>query len=185
MIDFGDTRQKMDKSVQILKEEVSTIRTGRATPSLIENIQCQVYQNSQNLKLKEIASIAVSDPQTLIVQPWDVSIIGEIKQCILAANIGLTPVVEGNLIRISIPPLTVERRQEYVKLLKKKTEEARIAIRNIRRDKMVQIKEFFDQKQISEDEKFRIEQELQKITDEFIQKINEIEKIKEQELLQI
>lgn len=184
-VDFDQTRFLMQKVLGHLQGEISTIRTGRASPALIENIICQVYQGTQNLRLKELASITVGDPQTLLVQPWDSSIIGEIRQGILAANIGLTPVVEGNVIRISIPPLTFERRQEYIKLLHQKAEESRVAIRNIRRDKMVEIKQNFEEKQLSEDEKFRAEQELQKITDEYIKKVEEMGKRKEEELLRI
>jgi len=185
MVDFTDTRQRMEKSIGVLREEVATIRTGRASPALIENIVVNAYQGTQSLRLKELASITVSDPQTLIVQPWDSSIIGELRQGILAANLGLTPVIEGGFIRVSIPPLTAERRAEYVKLLKRKTEEARIAIRNIRRDKMVEIKEEFENKNITEDEKFRVEEELQKITDEYVTMVGEIEEKKEAELVQI
>ncbi len=146
MVDFSETKLRMEKSLQVLKEEIASIRTGRATPALIENVLCSVYQGTQNLRIKELASVTVSDPQTLAVQPWDGSIIGEIKQGILAANIGLTPVVDGGVIRIAIPALTGERRQEYIKLLRQKSEEARVAIRNIRRDKMVHLREDFEKK---------------------------------------
>jgi ribosome recycling factor len=185
LMDFADTRQKMEKSLQRLREEIATIRTGRASPALIENIVCQVYQGTQSLKLNQLASITASDPQILVVQPWDSSIVGEIKNGILAANVGLTPVIEGNAIRISVPPLTTERRQEYVKLLRQKAEEARVAIRNVRRDKMVEIKEEFENKRLTEDEKFRTEEELQKITDSYIEMVGELEKKKEAELLQV
>lgn len=175
----------MEKSLEVLKIEMTTIRTGRATPALIENISCSVYQGAQKLRLIELASITASGPQTLIVQPWDGSIIGEIKQGILAANVGLTPVVDGGVVRISIPPLTSERRQEYIKLIHQKAEEAKIAIRNVRRDKMVEIKNAFDEKALSEDEKFKSEQDLQKITDEFVLKVDDQGRKKEEELLQI
>lgn len=185
MMDFADTRQRMEKSLLVLQEEIASIRTGRATPALVENILCSVYQGTQNLRVKELASITVSDPQTLMVQPWDGSIIGEIKQGILAANVGLTPVIDGGVIRLSIPALTAERRQEYVKLLHQKSEEARVAIRNVRRDKMVVIKNAFEDKKLSEDEKFKAEADLQKVTDEYIGRIGEMEKKKEAELLQV
>lgn len=184
-MDFSQTRVLMQKAVEHFKSEISTIRTGRASPALIENIVCSVYQTTQSLRLKELASISASDPQTLVVQPWDVSIIGEIKQGILAANVGLTPVIDGVVIRITVPPMTAERRQEYVKLLKQKAEEARIVIRNVRREEMVEIKESFDKKELSEDEKFRAEQKLQKITDEFIESVDSVAGKKEQELLQV
>jgi len=183
--DFDQTKVLMQKAVDRFRQEISTIRTGRATPALIENIVCQVYQGSQNLRLSQLASITASDPQTLVVQPWDSSIIGEIKNGILAANVGLTPVIDGAVIRVSIPPLTAERRQEYVKLLRQKAEEARVAIRNVRRDKMVEIKEEFESKRLTEDEKFRAEEELQKITDSYIEMVGEVEKKKETELLQV
>ena len=185
MIDFNPTKEKMEKSLLKFREEIGGIRTGRASASLVENLLCSVYQGTQNLRLKELASITSPDPQSLLIQPWDGSVIGEVKQSILAANIGLTPVVEGSAVRIAVPPLTGERRQEYIKLLGQKSEEARIAVRNIRRDQMESIKDSFEGKNLSEDEKFRAEAELQKITDGFIAKIQEAEKKKEEELLQV
>lgn len=185
MADFTETRQRMEKSLLALREEIAAIRTGRASPAIIENIVCPVYQGTQKLRVMELGSISSSDPQTLVIQPWDGTIIGEIKQGILAANIGLTPVIDGSLIRLSVPPLTSERRQEFIKLLRQRSEENRVAMRNIRRDKMVDIKDDFDRKLMGEDEKFKLEQELQKITDEYIGKVNDIEKRKEMELLQV
>lgn len=185
MVVFDDTRQRMEKSLEILKTEMATVQTGRATPALIENIVCSVYQGTQKLRLIELGSITAPDPQTLVVQPWDGSVIGEIKQGILVANVGLTPVIDGGVIRISVPPLTTERRQEYIKLIRRKAEEARVAVRNVRRDKMVEIKKNFDNKLLSEDEEFKAEQDLQKITDEYINKIDETGRKKERELLQI
>jgi len=185
MVDFNETRQRMEKSLEVLRAEMATVRTGRATPALVENVSCSVYQGAQKLRLIELASITAADPQTLVVQPWDNSIIGDIKQGIMAANIGLTPVIDGGIIRITIPPLTSERRQEYTKLIRQKAEEARVAVRNVRRDKMMAIKRDFDEKSLGEDEKFKSEQDLQKITDEYIQKIDELAKRKEEELLQI
>lgn len=185
VIDFNDTKQKMEKSFQVLREEVASIRTGRAMPVLIENVVCLVYQGTQNLRVKELASITVGDPQTLVIQPWDGSIISEIKNGILAANVGLTPVVDGGVIRIAVPAMTSERREEYVKLLGQKTEESKVAIRNVRRDKMVEIKGQFDNKGLSENEKFQLETELQKLTDGFVGKIDELAKKKGIELLQV
>jgi len=185
MVDFTDTKFSMQKTLDHLQVEISAIRTGRATPALIENVICAVYQGTQNLRVKELASINVSDPQTIIIQPWDGSIIGEIKNGILAANVGLTPVVDGAFIRVSVPALTTERRLEYVKLLHQKAEEARVALRNVRRDKMVTIKNAFEEKKLSEDEKFKAEQDLQKVTDEYVEKVTQMEKRKEMEILQI
>jgi len=185
MVDFTDIKQRMEKSLEVFKEEIASIRTGRATPALVENVLCAAYQGTQNLRIKELASISVADQQTLVVQPWDGSIIGEIKQGILAANVGLTPVIDGGIIRLSIPALTAERRQEYVKLLHQKVEEAKVALRNIRRDKMIVIKNDFESKKMGEDDKFKAEADLQKVTDEYVEKVIGIEKKKEGEILQI
>lgn len=185
MVDLADIRLKMEKALEVLRGELSSIRIGRATPSLVENIICPVYGGTQKLKVVELGTITASDPQTIIITPWDVSIIGEIRQGILAANVGLNPIIDGEVIRIAIPPLSIERRQEFVKLLHQQLENGRIMIRQIRRDKMVEIKKAFEAKELNEDEKFRLEQDLQKITDEFIGKIEEMGKKKETELLAI
>lgn len=169
----------MQKSVNFFKTEISSIRTGRAVPALIENIPCNAYGGASRLTIKELGTISAIDPQTLIIQPWDISVIGEIRQGVLAANVGLTPVIDNNVIRISVPPLTTERRQEYAKLLRQKMEESRIAIRNIRQDKLRSIRDIFEEKKISEDEKFKAEEDLQKMTDEFVKIIEEIGEKKE------
>jgi len=182
MVDFTETRQLMQHSLDHFKLEISAIRTGRAVPALIENIICNAYGGASRLTVKELGTITTSDSQTLLVQPWDLSVVGEIRQGILAANVGLTPVIDNNLIRISIPSLTTERRAEYVKLLHQKMEETRVSIRNLRQDKLREIKTSFEGKALSEDEKFKAEEDLQKITDEFIGKVEEMGKKKEEEL---
>ena len=184
-MDFVDTKAFMQKAVEHFKAEISSIRTGRAVPALIENIVCPAYGGTQRLMVKELGTITTVDTQTLVVQPWDVSIIGEIKQGVLAANVGLTPVIDNNLIRISVPALTTERRGEYVKLLHQKAEETRITGRNIRQDKMRVIKTAFEEKHISEDEKFHSEEELQKITDEFMVMVEGLGKKKELEIMTV
>jgi len=183
MISFEDTKEGMQRAIDHFRGEIASIRTGRAVPALVENIVCNAYGGASKLTVKELGSITASDPQTLIIQPWDPSVIGEIRQGILAANVGLTPVIDNNLIRILVPPLTTERRQEYVKLLRQKTEECRIALRNVRQDKRKEIEEAFTQKEISEDEKFQAEEELQKVTDEFEKKLEELANKKEQEIM--
>lgn len=181
-MDFGQTSALMQKAIDHFKGEIASIRTGRAVPALIENIVCAAYGGTQKLTVKELGTITTSDPQTLVVQPWDQSVIGEIRQGILVANVGLTPVIDNTIIRISVPALTTERRLEYVKLLKQKMEEARVSVRNVRQDKMREIKAAFEEKNISEDDKFKGEEELQKITDGFIGNIEEIAEKKEQEI---
>ena len=181
-MDFTNTKSLMQKSVDFFKTEIASIRTGRAVPALIENIVCNAYGGASRLTIKELGTIATMDAQTLVVQPWDPSTLGEIRQGILIANVGLTPVIDNNIIRISVPSLTSERRSEYVKLLHHKMEETKIVIRNVRQDEQKLIREIFDKKKISEDEKFKAEEDLQKITDEFITSVQTISDKKEQEI---
>jgi len=178
-------RSKMQQVLSLVGTDIGAVRTGRATPALVEDIQVSVYGGQQKLKLNELATITISDPQTITLEPWDKSIIGEIRQGILAANVGLNPVAAGEVIRISMPPLTSEDREKYVKLLSTKLENGRVMIRQIRGDAMHEIKKSSEAKEISEDEKFAQEKRLQGVTDEFIEKINQAGEKKKQELLQI
>jgi ribosome recycling factor len=175
----------MQQVLDLIASDVGAIRTGRATPAIIEGLEITVYGGTQKLKVNELATITAPDTQTLILDPWDKSIIGEVRQGILAANIGMNPVIDGEVIRISLPPLTTEDREKYAKLLSTKLENGRIMIRQIRGDGMHDIKKDFEEKEIGEDEKFGQEKHLQGITDEFIGKINEVGERKKQELLQI
>lgn len=183
--DLTDLCDRMEKAYRVIVGDVATIRTGRASPALVEEIVCEVYEGSQRLKLKELASITVADTQTLVVTPWDQAILEEIFKCLQKSERGLTPVKEANSLRIKLPPLTGERREEYLKLLGKKLEGGRVMIRQIRRDEMVEIRQAFENKELNEDEKFRLEQEVQKITDEVVEKIDELGKRKEEELLSV
>ena len=185
MVSLDDIRPRMEKAFEILRTEVASIRTGRATSALVENIACSVYGGTQRLKVVELGTIATPDPGTITITPWDVSIIGEIRQGIGAANVGLTPIVDGEVIRIGVPPLSSERREEYVKLLGRHLENGRIMIRQIRHDKMAELKRAADSKELPEDDRFRLEEELQKITDEFMERIEELGKRKEEELLAV
>jgi len=181
----SEMRQKMQKALMILQEDLSTVRTGRAMPSLVENVVVTVYDGAQRLRIKELATISASDPQTLVLQPFDPSIAGEIQKGIMEANIGLTPSSDGNIIRISIPPLSQERRQELIKLMKQKLENGRIAIRQIRQDARNIIRKQHNDKEISEEQMFTLDKEIQKITDEVMIPVDEMGNKKEQELLQI
>ncbi|PIQ70419.1 ribosome recycling factor [Candidatus Shapirobacteria bacterium CG03_land_8_20_14_0_80_40_19] len=182
MLDFSDTKLSMQKAVDHFKSEIAAIRTGRAVPALIENISCLAYGGASKLTVKELGTIASMDAQTLVIQPWDFSVIGEIRQGILAANVGLTPVIDNNLIRISVPGLTAERRNEYTKLLHQKMEQTRVSIRSIRSDKKKDIENLFNGKSISEDDKFGAEEELQRITDGFIANVDGLGEKKEKEI---
>jgi len=184
-MDEGTVRSKMQEVLDMVVTDIGTIRTGRATPGLIEELEVAVYGGQQKLKINELATISSPDVQTLVIDPWDKSIIGDIKQGILAANIGFNPAVDGEIIRISLPPLTTEDREKYVKLLSTKLENGRVMIRQVRSDAMRGIKKSFENKELSEDEKFNKEKHLQETTDEFVGKIDENGKRKEVELLQV
>lgn len=184
-MDEVQVRQKMQAALASLQDTVSTIRSGRATPSLIQNLEVMVYGGTQRLRILEVASVTSPDPQTLVIDPWDKSIIGEIKKGIEAANIGMNPSIDGEIIRISVPPLTTEDREKFVKLLSVKLEEARVAVRQIRGDFMKSIKQEFDERKITEDEKFAFEKNLQNLTDEFVAKIEDIGNKKKSELMQL
>ena len=184
-MDEASIRSKMQQVLDLVTSDIGSIRTGRASPALVEGLVVAVYGGTQKLKVNELATISAPDTQTLVIDPWDKSIIGEIRQGILAANIGMNPSIDGELIRISLPPLTTEDREKYVKLLSSKLEGGRIMIRQIRGDGMHEIKKKFEEKELSEDEKFAQEKRLQEITDEFIKNIDEVGERKKQELLQI
>ena len=182
---INETRLKMQKGLQVLMGDIATVRTGRATPALVENVVVSVYGGTQRLKIMELATISASDPQTLVLSPFDTSILSEMQKGIMEANIGLTPSTDGNVIRISIPPLSEERRIELIKLMKQKLENGRIAIRQIRQDARNIVRKKHIDKEMSEEEMYRIEKEIQKITDEMILSVDEMGRKKEEELLQI
>ena len=184
-MDEASVRVRMQQVVDLVTSDIGGIRTGRATPALVESLEIPVYGGTQKLKLIELATISAPDTQTLVVDPWDKSVIGEIRQGILAANIGMNPSIDGELIRIVLPPLTTEDREKYVKLLSTKLENGRVMMRQIRGDVMHEIKKRFEAKEISEDEKFGQEKSLQGLTDEFVAKIESGGERKKQELLQI
>ena len=185
MTDLIDIKQKMQKTVDFVKTDVSTIRTGRASTALVENIVIKAYGGSTAMKVMEMASISTPDAQSIAISPYDQSTIGEIRRDIEAANIGLTPIIDNNLVRIAVPALTAERRQEYVKLLHTKLEDGRVKVRQIRHDHMSELKRAFEEKEITEDDRKRNEEELQKITDAMMTQIESIGEAKETELTTI
>lgn len=181
-MDINQTRSKMQKVLEIVSSDLSTVRTGRATPSIVENIIINAYGGTQKLRVLELATIGVSDSQTIVITPFDSSIIGEIQKGIMEANVGLNPVVDGQLIRISIPPLSGERREELITLVNQKLEGGRIQIRQVRHEAMDEIKKQFNNKEIGEDDLMRFEKEIQGITDETIKAIDDLGIKKEEEL---
>lgn len=184
-MDESVVKSKMQFSLDAAASDIGGIRTGRATPSLVENIVCPAYGGTQRLKVVELATISAPDPSQIVINPWDKSIIGDIKKGIMEANIGMNPMMDGEVIRISMPPLTTEDREKYVKILSGKLETGKVVIRQLRADEMHEIKKKFEAKEMTEDEKFGNEKKLQEITDEFVGKIEEMGEKKKQELLQI
>lgn len=179
---LSELRQKMTKTVEALGRDFKKIRTGRASTALLDGIKVECYDT--RMPLDQVASLSVPESRLITIQPWDQSIIGEIEKSILKSELGLTPMNDGKLIRISIPPLTEERRKELAKLARKMAEEGKIAIRNHRRDANEMFKQLKNDKDISEDEFFKAQDDVQKVTDEFIEKIDNITKEKEKEILE-
>lgn len=184
-MDEASITAKFQKVVDLVSTDVSSIRTGRATPSLVENIVVPAYGGTQNMKVLEVASITTPDPTTLVISPWDKSIIGDIKKGILEANVGLNPNIDGDIIRITIATLTTEDREKYVKLLSQKIESGKVMIRQVRSEQMQSIKKGFEEKDITEDEKFTQEKNLQETVDKFVKVLEEKGETKKTELLQI
>jgi len=171
----------MDKIVALFVNDIASIRTGRATPGLIENIVVTVY-GSQKMRLIELGSIGVPDVRSLTFQPWDQGLIREIANGITAANTGMNPAIDGQIIRMSLPMMTMEQREDYIKLLGRKLEAARVMIRDARGDFRNGLQRAKQEKTVSEDEFKRDETELQKITDEFIKKLEDLAEKKETEI---
>ena len=175
--------EKMRKTVEGLKQELVSVRTGHATPALIEHVK--VEYAGVPTPLNQIAGIFAPEANLLIVQPWDKSSIRSIEKAIMTSDLGLNPVSDGNVIRINIPPLSEERRQELIKVVRRRVEERRVAIRNIRREAMDELKELEKNKEISQDEYKRVSNQLQKLTDGFIAEAEQVGGNKETELLQV
>ncbi len=180
---FEDLKDRMGKSIESLKREYSRLRTGRASISLLDGIRVSYYDTPT--PLNQMASLAVPEPRLIVIQPWDKTAIEDIEKAILKSELGLTPMNDGKVIRISIPPLTEERRKELVKVARKMSEENKVAIRNIRRDANEMLKDLKKEKEISEDELFRSQEEVQKATDQFISQVDELCAAKEKEILEI
>jgi len=179
---YEDTRQSMQKTITSLKNELNRVRTGRASLSLLDGIRVDYYGTPT--PLNQMATLSVPESRLIVIQPWDVSVIKEIEKAILKSDLGLTPSSDGKLIRISVPPLTEERRKQLVKVVHKIAEDHKIGVRNIRRDANELIKSLKKDGDVSEDDAFRGQDEVQKITDEFIQAIDALYAEKEQEILE-
>jgi len=175
--------QKMRKSLDVIQRELVTIRTGRASPALIEHVKVD-YAGSV-LPLNQLASITTPNASMLIVQPWDKSSMNIIEKAILKSDLGLTPINDGRMIRINIPQLSEERRQELLKVVRRRIEEGKIAVRNVRRDALEELKTQEKDKNISQDELKQLQNQLQKLTDTFIARIDQAGKDKEKEVMEV
>ena len=178
-----DTDERMTKSVDALKRELSTLRTGRATPSLLDNINVDYYGTST--PLNQLASVSAPDAQAIIIQPWDKGSIQDIEKSLSTSDLGFNPSNDGNQITVPIPPLTQERRLEIVRLLKKKIEDGKVSIRNVRRDSVDRLRKLEKDKSISQDDSRRGQDQIQKSTDSYTKLIDDISKAKEGEITQV
>jgi len=181
--EIANGRKRMEKAIEDFRKELSTIRTGRASISILDNIQVDYY--GVPTPINQVAQLAVPEPTLITVQPYDVSLVGPLEKSIRASDLGLNPSNDGRLIRIPIPPLTEERRKQLAKHIHKVLEDHRTAVSNIRRDVNDHLKKMLKDKAISEDEEKRSLDEIQKITDEYIRKLEEVAKKKEQEILTV
>jgi ribosome recycling factor len=180
---YAEAKTRMKGAVQALEEDLAAVRTGRASPALVEKLQVEYY--GVLTPLIQLASIGVPEPRSLLIRPYDATTLKAIEKSILASDLGLTPNNDGKAIRLNLPPLTEERRRDLVKIVRNRLEEARIAVRNVRRDSIRDLREFENEKLISEDELKRGEDELQNITDNFINEINELGDRKEVEVMEV
>jgi len=179
---LSQCHQNMNNTIEALRKEFMRIRTGRASTALLEGIKVHCYDTQ--MPLDQVASLSAPESRLITIKPWDQSIIGEIEKSILKSELGLTPLNDGKIIRIPIPPLTEERRKELAKLAKKMAEEGKVSVRNHRREANELFKELKNEKEISEDEFFKCQEEVQKITDQFIKRVDEITAEKEKEILE-
>jgi len=180
---YHESEERMKSAIQTLDEDLAAIRTGRANPGLVEKLPVEYY--GVPTPLVQLATISVPESRTLLIRPFDASTLRAIERAILASDLALTPHNDGKGIRLNLPPLTEERRRDLVKIVHNRLEEARVAVRNVRRDVIKELREYEQEKLISEDDLEDGEEELQKITDRYIEKIGEIGERKEKEIMEV
>lgn len=178
-----DAQTRMAKSVEALRHELTKLRTGRANTALVDHLKVNYY--GSEVPLSQVASVAINDSRSLTITPWEKNMVAAVEKAIMASDLGLTPNTSGTLIRINLPALTEERRRELSKHVSHEGENAKVAVRNVRRDAMHQVKELLKDKQATEDEAHRSDDEIQKLTDRFVKEVDEVVRAKEQELLAI
>jgi ribosome recycling factor len=178
-----DAETRMAKSVEALKHDLTRLRTGRASTALVEHLKVNYY--GSDVPLSQVANISVSDARTLTITPWEKNMVGAVEKAILGSDLGLTPTTAGTVIRINMPALTEQRRKELAKHVAHEGENAKVAIRNVRRDAMQQVKDLLKDRKVTEDEERRAEEDIQKLTDRFVKDVDGVVKAKEQELMQL
>jgi ribosome recycling factor len=178
-----DAVARMSKCVQTFQAELKKLRTGRAHPSLVEHLKVEYY--GSDVPLQQVASISVEDGRTLVISPWEKGVVQAIEKAIFKSDLGLTPMTAGTVIRVPMPALTEERRRDITKVLRHDAENARVAVRNVRRDVMTDIKELLKEKMISQDDERRAEGDVQKLTDKYVAEIDQVLATKEKEVMQI
>jgi len=174
---------RMTKSIDALKHELSLMRTGRATTAIVDHIKVNYY--GSDMPLSQVATVVVADARSLTITPWEKPMVAAVEKAIMASNLGLTPNTAGQVIRINLPPLTEERRKELTKTAHAEGENAKVSVRNVRRDAIQHVKELLKDKQVTEDECHRAEDDIQKLTDKFVKDVDDAVKAKEQELLSV
>ncbi|MFA5881790.1 MAG: ribosome recycling factor [Eubacteriales bacterium] len=179
----GEAEEKMKKAIEVLRKDFASLRAGRATPALLDKVLVDYY--GVHTPINQMANVSVPEPRLLVIQPWDKSVISVIEKAIMKSDLGITPNNDGTVIRLAIPQLNQERRNELVKVVKKKAEETRVAIRNVRRDANEHLKAFEKEKEISEDDNKRAQEEVQKLTDKLIKEVDQIVDHKEQEIREV
>lgn len=180
---FDSAEDRMDKAVAALKRDLASLRAGRATPALLDRITVDYYGVST--PINQLANISVPEPRLLLIQPWDKKSVSEVERAIMKSDLGLTPMSDGSVIRLSIPQLTEERRKELVKMSKKKAEEGRVAIRNIRRDANEELKRAEKKGEMTEDELHKAQDDIQKLTDKYIEEVEKVLTVKEAEIMEV
>ncbi len=180
---FKDTESKMNKCVEATRGDFASIRTGRATPALLDRLHVEAYGSA--VPLKQVASISVPDSRTLVVQAFDKNVVGDIRKAIAKSDLGISPNIDGSTIRLVVPPLNEERRKDLVKVVKKKAEDGRIAVRNVRHKAHDDLKDQLKKHEITEDDNKRMQDQLQKLTDRFVKEIDTLVATKEKDIMEV
>jgi len=180
---YKDSEERMKKSIDAMRKDFLTVRTGRATPAVLEPIRVPAY--GQAMPIKQLATISIPEPRMIVIQPWDKGVLGEIEKAIQKSDLGINPTNDGKLLRLIFPPLTEERRKELVKHIKKRGEEGKVAVRNIRRDAMEMLKLMEDEGENSEDDEKRGRNEIEELTKKIVEDIDKIVAAKDKEIMEI